>query len=157
MRFSYLVAAAISVGVSLAGVTAEAGSRDRNPRNGDVLLGPVEGNAGGDAVMQGLGAIASGILGVQLPGASSQSHGYGYQNSSGYSEYDRDPGAPAIDFYADCRYANGQVDRRCVQVVDAKISREARRTGETFICPSYDGGWMRTQQYRDGCRLESKL
>ena len=146
--------------------SANAGSRDRNPNNGDEMIGYVEhGNGGGAELMVGMASVAADMFGVRIPGVSSQNPSryqrqrqYQYQSQEqAYGGYDRDAGALAYDIYEDCRNPGGQVDKRCVRVVNAKLSREARRTNEVFICNDGYGRMVRTQDFSYGCRLESKM
>lgn len=157
MRLSKILALGLMAACAIAS-SANAGSRDRNPNNGDEMIGYVDGgNGGGAELMVGMASVAANMFGVRIPGVSSQGS-YRYQPQERvYGGYDRDAGAPAYDLYADCRYGGGQVDKRCVRVVNAKISRAARQTGETFICKDEYGSLVRTQDYSYGCRLESKM
>lgn len=159
MRSSKILALGLVAAFAIAS-SADAGSRDRNPNNGDELIGYVDGgngNGNGEDLMTGMASIAAGMFGVRIPGVSTQS-AQGYQpRRQDYGGYRRDPGAPAYDLYADCRYGSGQVDRDCAGIVDAKLSRAARVQGETFVCQDRYGNLVRTQNFSYGCRLESKM
>lgn len=161
MRLSkFLAIGMVVVSAIAASSSAFAGSRDRHPDNGDELIGYVDGNRSGNGaqVASNLIGIAASASGVNIPGLGNQMGNRHrepvYQE---YGGYNRDAGAPAMDFYAECRNRRGQIDQRCMQVVNAKISSAAVASGETFICADGYGKAFRTQQYRQGCRLESKL
>jgi hypothetical protein len=163
MRLSKILALGLMAACAIAS-SANAGSRDRNPNNGDELIGYADGgngNGGGAELMVGMASAAANMFGVRIPGVSSQgSSRYQRQyqpQEQAYGGYRRDAGAPAYDLYADCRYTGGQVDKRCVRVVNAKLSRAARQSGETFICKDEYGSLIRTQDFSYGCRLESKM
>ncbi|TLX16557.1 hypothetical protein [Rhizobium sp. MHM7A] len=156
MRISKILALGLVAACAIAS-PANAGSRDRNPNNGDELIGYVDGgNGGGAELMTGVASIAANMFGVRIPGMSTQSAQRYQPQYQEYGGYQRDPGAPAYDLYADCRY-RGQVDGNCVRRVNAKLSQAARASGETFICKDRYGDLVRTQNYSYGCRLESKM
>jgi hypothetical protein len=143
----------------LVATSAQAGSRDRNPKNGDELIGYVNDSAGsGTEIMGGVASMAANVLGVRIPGLATQS-ARGYQpHQQNYGDYQRDPGAPAYDFYADCRYgSSGKIEPRCARRVNNTLSQAAREQGETFICRDRYGNLVRTQDFNYGCRLESNM
>jgi hypothetical protein len=159
MRISKILALGLIATCAIAS-SANAGSSDRNPNNGDELIGYVDGgNSGGNGsqIMTGMASAAANMFGVRIPGISTQSAQRYQPRSQEYGGYQRDPGAPAYDLYADCRYGGSEADRSCVRRVDAKLSRAARAQGEVFICKNSYGDLVRTQNYSYGCRLESKL
>lgn len=159
MRVFKILALGLMAACAIAS-SANAGSRDRNPKNGDELIGYVNdgnGNGNGAEFMTGVTSLASNMLGVRIPGMHTQSANRYQQRHQDHGGYRRDPGAPAYDLYADCRYGSGQVDRDCARVVDAKLSRAARAQGETFICQDRYGNLVRSQNFSYGCRLESKM
>lgn len=157
MRISKILALGLVAACAIAS-PANASSRDRNPNNGDELVGYVDGgNGGGAELMTGVASIAANMFGVRIPGMSTQSAQRYQPQYQEYGGYQRDPGAPAYDLYADCRYGGGEVDRSCVNLVNAKLSRAARAQGEVFICKDRYGDLVRTQNYSYGCRLESKM
>jgi hypothetical protein len=161
MRLSKILALGLMAACAISS-SAIAGSRDRNPNNGDELIGYADGgNGGGAELVAGMASAAANMFGVRIPGVSSQgSSRYQRQyqpQEQEYGGYERDAGAPAYDLYADCRYNGGQADGRCVRMVNAKLSRAARLEGETFICKDRYGRLVRTQDFSYGCRLESKM
>lgn len=138
--------------------TVLAGSRDAYPAPGDQLIGRVDGGGSGVGMQEVVG-IATDLLGIRVPGLSSNAFPQRpqpprYQNNSYSGSYGDDTGTPALDFYQECRDGYGQVNRRCAANVDRKITALAQREGRTFLCPDGYGRTVRTQAYRNGCRLE---